>query len=75
MPHDEVDQIPISIKGDSMAGSILPEDLVLVRRGAQAELGEIVVAIIDDEATVHPQKLRVPVGGHAEISEGGGLNG
>ena len=60
------DQIPISkdwlsmgkdyfllrVKGDSMAEAILPGDLVLVQRQAQVELGEIVVAMIGEEATV-----------------------
>ena len=60
------DQIPISkdwlsvgkdyfllrVRGDSMADAIQPGDLVLVERQARAETGEIVVAMIEEEATV-----------------------
>ena len=60
------DQIPISkdwlsmgkdyfllrVRGDSMAEAIQSGDLVLVQRQARAETGEIVVAMIEEEATV-----------------------
>ena len=60
------DQIPISkdwlsvgkdyfllrVRGDSKADAIQPGDLVLVERQARAETGEIVVAMIEEEATV-----------------------
>jgi repressor LexA len=43
----------LKIKGDSMSGAgILDGDYVLVRVQAQAENGEIVVAMVEDEATV-----------------------
>ena len=46
------DYFLLRVKGDSMAEAIQPGDLVLVERQARAELGEIVVAMIEDEATV-----------------------
>jgi repressor LexA len=43
----------LKVKGDSMVGAgILDGDYVLVRAQAQAEPGELVVALLDDEATV-----------------------
>lgn len=43
----------LKIKGDSMTGAgILDGDYVLVKAQAQAENGEIVVAMVEDEATV-----------------------
>jgi repressor LexA len=43
----------LQINGDSMKGAdILDGDIVIVRRQQLAENGEIVVALIDDEATV-----------------------
>ena len=42
----------LKVKGYSMADSILPGDLVLVERAPTAYNGEIVVAMIEDEATV-----------------------
>ncbi|HEY4485278.1 MAG TPA: transcriptional repressor LexA [Nitrospiria bacterium] len=43
----------LKVKGDSMIGAgILEGDHVLVRVQAQAENGEIVVALVEDEATV-----------------------
>ena len=43
----------LRIQGDSMVGAhILPGDLALVRRQETAENGDIVVALVDDEATV-----------------------
>lgn len=77
LAHEDIlDQIPLSkdwlasgrqyfflrIKGDSMADSILPGDMVLVERGQTAHRNEIVVAMIEDEATVKrfiPEKDRV----------------
>lgn len=46
------DYFLLRVKGDSMAEAIQPGDLVLVQRQARAELGEIVVAMIEEEATV-----------------------
>jgi repressor LexA len=74
--EDVIDQIPLSkdwldmgrdyfflrIKGDSMAECIQPGDLVLVERGSTATKGEIVVALLEDDATVKrfiPEKDRV----------------
>jgi repressor LexA len=43
----------LKVQGESMIGAhILPGDYALVRRQATAENGEIVVALVDDEATV-----------------------
>lgn len=43
----------LKVKGDSMVGAgILDGDYVLVKAQAQAEPGELVVALLDDEATV-----------------------
>ena len=43
----------LRVRGESMLNAgILPGDLVVVRRQATANNGEIVVAMIDDEATV-----------------------
>lgn len=42
----------LKVKGFSMADSILPGDLVLVERAPTAYNGEIVVAMLEDEATV-----------------------
>lgn len=41
----------LRIKGDSMAEAIQPGDLVLVERCKTASRGEIVVALLEDEAT------------------------
>lgn len=63
--EDALDQIPLAkdwlnagkdyfflrIKGDSMAEAIQPGDMVLVERTTSANRGEIVIAMIDDEAT------------------------
>lgn len=77
LAHEDVlEQIPLSkdwlnlgkdyfflrIKGDSMAEAIQPGDLVLVERGATASKGEIVVALLEEEATCKrffPEKSRV----------------
>lgn len=43
----------LRVKGDSMINAgILPDDLVLVRRQESARIGETVVALIGEEATV-----------------------
>lgn len=42
----------LKVKGYSMADSILPGDLVLVEKTAVANNGEIVVALLEEEATV-----------------------
>jgi repressor LexA len=48
----------LRVHGESMTGAgILPGDIVVVRRQSRAETGEIVVALVGDEATV--KRLRV----------------
>ena len=43
----------LRVKGDSMIGAgIFPDDLVVVRKQTIAQLGETVVALINDDATV-----------------------
>ena len=43
----------LRVRGDSMIDAgLLPDDLVLVRRQKVAQIGDIVVALIQDEATV-----------------------
>jgi repressor LexA len=43
----------LRVRGQSMAGAgILPGDLLIVREQSSAESGDIVVAFVDDEATV-----------------------
>jgi repressor LexA len=55
----------LRVRGDSMVGAaILAGDVVVVRRQPRAEEGEIVVALVEDEATV--KRLRVR-GGHVEL--------
>ena len=42
----------LQVKGESMSPYILPRDYVLVRCQSSADNGDVVVALIDDEATV-----------------------
>ncbi|MCK5552763.1 MAG: repressor LexA [Deltaproteobacteria bacterium] len=42
----------LQVKGESMSPYILPGDYVLVRCQSSADNGDVVVALIDDEATV-----------------------
>ena len=56
------DYFLLRVRGESMADAIQPGDMVLVERQPRAERGEIVVAQIDDEATVkryYPEPGRV----------------
>ena len=49
----------LRVRGESMINAgILPGDLVVVRRQQTANSGEIVVALIEDEATVKRLSLR-----------------
>ncbi len=58
----------LRVRGDSMVGAgILPGDVVIVRRQAAADPGDIVVALVDDEATV--KRLRVGEDGIALVPE------
>ncbi len=48
----------LRVRGESMTGAgILPGDIVVVRRQERAESGDIVVALVGDEATI--KRLRV----------------
>lgn len=49
----------LRVRGESMTGAgILSGDIVIVRRQARAEPGDIVVALVGDEATVKRLRLR-----------------
>lgn len=48
----------LRVRGDSMSGAgILPDDVVIVRRQAAADQGDIVVSLVGDEATVKRLRL------------------
>ncbi len=51
------DLFALRVRGDSMAPEILQGDIVIVRRQPRAESGEIVVALVENEATVKRLKL------------------
>lgn len=56
-PSDEL--FALRVRGKSMVGAgIFPEDIVVVRRQPTAETGEIVVALVGDEATVKRLRIR-----------------
>lgn len=49
----------LRIRGESMTGAgILPGDIAIVRSQPTAESGDIVVALVDDEATIKTLKIR-----------------
>jgi repressor LexA len=49
----------LRVRGESMTGAgIFPNDLVIVRRQSKASSGEIVVALVEDEATVKRLRIR-----------------
>jgi repressor LexA len=49
----------LKVRGKSMVGAgILPGDIVIVRRQDTADSGDIVVALVDDEATVKRLRLK-----------------
>jgi repressor LexA len=55
---DEIELFALTVQGESMSGiGILPDDTVIVRRQDTARDGEIVVALVQDEATVKRLKL------------------
>jgi len=57
-PRASDELFALRVRGESMTGAgILPGDVVVVRRQATARSGEIVVALVEDEATV--KRLRV----------------
>jgi len=56
-PADEL--FALRVRGESMTGAgILPGDVVVVRRQRTAGSGEIVVALVGDEATVKRLRIR-----------------
>ncbi len=49
----------LEVRGDSMSGAaILPGDVVIVRRQEKAESGDVVVALVGEEATVKTLRRR-----------------
>jgi len=49
----------LKVRGESMKGAgILPQDVVIVRRQLRAQHGEIVVALVGEEATVKRLSIR-----------------
>ncbi len=59
--HDSADapRFALRIRGESMRDAgILPHDVVIVRQQDTARSGDIVVALIDDEATVKTLRIR-----------------
>lgn len=57
--EDQGEMFALTVRGESMIGAgILPDDLVIVRRQDIARDGEIVVAMVRDEATVKRLRLR-----------------
>ena len=56
--RDHNDLFALRVQGESMTGAgILPGDLVIVRRQPTADSGALVVALVDDEATVKRLRL------------------
>jgi repressor LexA len=56
-PSDQL--FALRVRGESMTGAgILPDDVVVVRRQPTAHSGEIVVALVGDEATVKRLVIR-----------------
>jgi len=56
---DDEDLFALRVRGESMTGAgILPGDLVIARRQDDADDGDILVALIDDEATVKTLRKR-----------------
>jgi repressor LexA len=57
--HNSDELFGLCVRGESMSGAgILPGDIVIVRRQTQADTGDIVVALVDDEATVKRLRKR-----------------
>ncbi|RMG20223.1 MAG: repressor LexA [Deltaproteobacteria bacterium] len=64
-PHDAGDLFALTVRGDSMVDAgIFEGDVVIVRRQAEARSGDIVVALVEDEATVKTFRRR---GGRIEL--------
>ena len=56
--RDHNDLFALRVQGESMTGAgILPGDMVIVRRQPTADSGALVVALVDDEATVKRLRL------------------
>ena len=57
--QDDMEMFALTVRGESMLGAgILPGDTVLVRRQDTAREGDVVVALVGDEATVKRLSLR-----------------
>ena len=57
--HAPDELFALRVRGESMTGAgILPDDVVIVRRQATAHSGDLVVALVDDEATVKKFRRR-----------------
>ena len=64
--HPPEDLFALAVRGQSMTGKgIFPDDVVIVRRQPTADTGDIVVALVEDEATV--KTLRRGRGGRPEL--------
>ena len=58
-PRHNDELFALRVQGESMTGAgILPGDVVIVRRQPTADSGALVVALVDDEATVKRLRLR-----------------
>lgn len=63
--RDRGDLFALRVRGNSMLGAgILPGDIAIVRRQAMAQDGDIVVAMVEDEATLKRVRIR---GGYVEL--------
>jgi repressor LexA len=57
-PEGQQELFALRIRGDSMReAGILPGDVVIVRRQPRAESGDIVVALVEEEATLKTLKI------------------
>ena len=57
--HDPDEMFGLRVRGESMSGvGILPGDIVVVRKQPTAKTGDIVVALVGDEATVKRFRTR-----------------
>jgi repressor LexA len=57
--HDVDEMFGLRVRGESMTGAgILPGDIVVVRKQPTAKTGDIVVALVGDEATVKRFRTR-----------------
>ena len=57
--HSSQELFALRVHGESMTGAgIFPRDLVIVKRQATANSGDIVVALVEDDATVKRLRIR-----------------